>query len=71
MVGALLKAIMTTLMEEQIEQQLRPCCTRQQAAAMLEELRAQYQQLSRCERGAIKAYLLTESYQQFSIEGEE
>jgi hypothetical protein len=62
---------MTTLMEQQIEQQPRPCCTRQQAAAMLEELRAQYQQLSPCAQGAVKTYLSTESNQQFSLEGEE
>jgi len=62
---------MTILMEEQIEQQQRPCCTRQQAAALLEGLRAQYQALSRCERGAVKSYLLTQSDMQFSLEGEE
>jgi hypothetical protein len=62
---------MTTLMEQQIKQHSQPCCTRQQAAALLEELRAQYQQLSGCERKAIKAYLLNESCQQFSLEGEE
>jgi len=62
---------MTTLMEHEIEQQPQPCCTRQQAAALLEELRAQYQQISRCAQGAVKTYLLTESYQQFSLEGEE
>ncbi|HEY6184245.1 MAG TPA: hypothetical protein VIW67_18510 [Terriglobales bacterium] len=62
---------MTILMEQQTEQQHRPCCTRQQAAALLEGLRAQYQALSRCEQGAVTGYLLTESDMQFSLEGEE
>jgi len=71
MAAALCKAIMPILIEQEIEQPLRPYCTRQQAAALLEELRAQYQQLSRCERTAIKAHLLAESEIQFSLEGEE
>ena len=69
--GALSQVIMATLTEQQIEQRQGPYATRQQAAELLEELQAQYQQLSRCERGAIKAYLSNESYEQFSMEGEE
>jgi len=62
---------MTTLTEREIEQQPQPCCTRQQAAARLKELKEQYQKLSLCERGAVKAYLSTKFNQQFNLEGEE
>jgi hypothetical protein len=71
MADALCLAIMTTLMEREIEQQPRPCCTKRQAAALLKELREQYRQLAHGVRGTIKAFLLTKSNQQFSLEGEE
>jgi hypothetical protein len=68
---ALCQAIMTTLMEQTVGPQRWPGCTREQAAALLEALREQYQTLSRCERGAVKSHLLAEAGVQFSMEGEQ
>jgi hypothetical protein len=48
-----------------------PCCTREEAARLLEALRAEYQRLSPEVRGAVKAHLSRLADAQFSIEGEE
>jgi len=56
---------------EQIEYKPRHWRTREQAVALLEALRAQYQELPQLERGAIKVQLARLAAVQLSKEGEE
>jgi len=56
---------------EQIEYKQQHWRTREQAAALLEALRAQYQELPQLERGAIKARFARLAAVHLSKEGEE
>jgi hypothetical protein len=70
MADAFSKCMMPTLIENR-ERGLMPCCTREQAARLMEELRAQYQMLSPEVRNTVRLTFSRLAVAQMSMEGED